>query len=84
VDVVRRDLSEFEHQVAVLPDLEKQLQELAPQEKSLAHLSAEAAKRKAALDTITTTSSTLAVTSAYIDRFRQSLNRFRSALKSAA
>lgn len=84
VEVVRRDLSEFEQQIAALADLEKQLLELAPQEKKLAQLSAEAAKRKAALDAITKTSSSLAVTSAYIDRFRQSLNRFRSALNSAA
>jgi AAA domain len=84
VDVVRRDLSEFEQQIAALPDLNKQLLELAPQEKKLAQVSAEAAKRKEALDAITKTSSSLAVASAYIDRFRQSLNRFQTALNSAA
>ena len=84
VNAVRRDLSEFEQQIAALPDLDKRLLELAPQEKKLAQLSAEAAKRTAALDAITKTSSSLAVASAYIDRFRQSLNRFRTALNSAA
>jgi flagellar motility protein MotE (MotC chaperone) len=65
VDVVRRDLAEFEQQMAALPELEKQLKDLAPQEKKLAQLSAEAASKKNALDAITKTSSSIAVTSAH-------------------
>ena len=72
VEVMRRDLAEFEQQIAALPELEKQLQDLAPQEKKLAQLSAEAASKKAALDAITKTSSSVAVTSVYVERLRQS------------
>ncbi len=84
VDAMRRDLAEFERQVAALPELDKQLRELAPQERALAKVSAEAASKKEALDAITKTSSSIAVTSAYVERFRQSLGRLRTALNTAA
>jgi DNA repair ATPase RecN len=84
VEVMRRDLAEFEQQIAALPELENNYKTWLPRRKKLAQLSAEAASKKAALDAITKTSSSVVMTSAYVERFRQSLNRFRVTLNAAA
>lgn len=81
---LRREIEELQRRVAEIPALEAELAKLAPSEQQLSTLSADAGKRKMELDALAADMSKKSVAEAVLDRFKQSLTRWRSAIAAAA
>ena len=81
---LRREIDELQRRIAEIPVIEAELVKLAPAEQQLSALSAEAAKRKHELDTLTTDMSTKFVGQAFLERFKQGVVRWRSLIAAAA
>ncbi len=83
-DSLRRELEELERQVAELPVVEQQLLDLAPAEQRLAAVSSEAADKKLQLDLQVKEISSISVAAAAIERFALAIERWRTAVLTAA
>jgi chromosome segregation ATPase len=81
---VRKEIEDLEKQIAELPLIDKQLADLAPSEQGLTRASKEVATKKSHLDEIVRAGSQIAVSISFIERFRQSLGRWQSAIGAAS
>lgn len=81
---LRREIEELQRRVAEIPVLDAELVKLAPSEQQLSTLSAEAGKRKLELDALAADMSKKSVAEAVLDRFKQGVTRWRSAIAAAA
>lgn len=83
-ETLRREIDELQRQLQTLPSVDQQLKELAGAEEQLGKTSAAAAEKKTTLDGISTSIASTSVAVVAIDRFRQALSRWRTAISSAA
>ena len=81
---LRREIEELQRRVAEIPAIDAELEKLAPSEQQLSALSAEAAKRKYELDALAADMSSKSVGQVVLDRFKQGVVRWRSAIAAAA
>jgi DNA repair exonuclease SbcCD ATPase subunit len=81
---LRREIEELQRRVAEIPAIDAELVKLAPSEQQLSALSAEASKRKQELDALAAEMSKKSVGQAVLDRFKQGVVRWRSAIAAAA
>jgi ABC-type lipoprotein export system ATPase subunit len=81
---LRRELEELQRRAAEIPVIDAELAKLAPSELQLSTFSAEAAKRKAELDALTTDISSKSVAEAVVARLKQKMDGWRSAIAAAA
>jgi DNA repair exonuclease SbcCD ATPase subunit len=81
---LRRDIEEIQRHVAMIPAIDAELVKLAPSEQQLSALSAETSKRKQELDALAAEMSKKSVGQAVLDRFKQGVVRWRSAIAAAA
>jgi hypothetical protein len=79
-DTIRKDLEKLNGQLAELPSIEEQLEQLAPQEQQVANLSADAQSRTGQLNVLTGTIAIKGVVAAAIHRFNSAVSRWRAAL----
>lgn len=82
VKVQRREIDELAGQIEEIPALDKQITELIPQEQKLAKISANAKEKTMQLDAISTDMAASAIGVGAIERFNQSVSRWRSSLAS--
>lgn len=80
---VSRDMVEHEVRVLALPEIDKKLKELAPEEAKVTKVSADAAKKAKQLEALATQSSVLAVNADYFSRFRDGIERWETAIRTA-
>ena len=79
----RVEIEHLERNLAVLPDLERELQELAPKERALAATSKAAADKTAQLNAVSGNTAIMGVASAEIERFVLQTKAWRAALEQA-
>lgn len=82
-NAIRLDIEQLNLQLAELPALEEQLQQLAPQEQHLATLSADAQARTGQLNVIADVISVRGVAVAATQRFQAGVAKWRAALTAA-
>ena len=82
-NAIRLDIEQLNIQLAELPALEEQLQQLAPQEQHLATLSADAQERTGQLNVIADVISVRGVAVAATQRFQAGVAKWRAALTAA-
>lgn len=80
LELIRRELDTFTKSVAEIASIDEQITSLAPAEQELSKVSAEAAAKKKQLDELSGSINATAVAAASLDRYRQGIARFRSAL----
>jgi ABC-type lipoprotein export system ATPase subunit len=83
-NALRREVEEIDQKLQQIPIIDKQLVDLAPAEQQLGKTSLEAADKKKKLDLLSVEISKSAVAAAAIERFRQRIYQWRSALNAAA
>ena len=80
---LRKEIEELQQQLAHLPGVEQQIQALLPSEQKLSTISAEAAQKKSKLDELTKLGSLHAVSSGFVARHKEALDRWHAAIRSA-
>ena len=80
VEALRREIGKLASQVVEIPALNKQIAELVPQEQKLAKVSADAKEKKNRLDAISANIAASAVGGGAIERFYQSVSRWKLSL----
>ena len=79
-EALRREIDELANQVEEIPALNKQISELVPQEQKLTKVSANASEKKNRLDAISANIVASAVGLGSIERFHQSVARWKASL----
>jgi ABC-type lipoprotein export system ATPase subunit len=83
-DSLSREIEQLEKQVAELPIIDQQLQDLASSEQKLAQISSEAATKKKRADALSREISSLSVAGAAVERFLEGATRWRSEVANAS
>lgn len=83
-EALRREIDEFNRQIAGVAGIDQQLTELAPKEQQLARLSADATDKKKRLDLLSTMIASASVATAAIERFSQAIARWRTSMVSVS
>lgn len=83
-EALRREIDEFNRQVAGVAGVDQQLTELAPKEQELARLSADATDKKKRLDVLSAMIASASVATTAIERFSQAIARWRMSIASAS
>ena len=79
-DAIRKDLEQLSAQIAELPSIDTQLEQLAPNERQLAGLSADAQTRTGQLNILAGTIAVKGVAAAAVQRFLQAVSGWKAAL----
>lgn len=79
---LRREIDELADQVELIPALDEQIAQLAPQERGLEKISAEAKEKKTQLDAMSAEIAASAVGAGAIERFHRSVTNWESRLTS--
>ncbi len=77
-DTVRREIEELTHQLRQIPEIEKQIQELAPKELELTKISEDAHRKKNKLDDLSKTIANLSVQETNILRLKDTISKWQS------
>lgn len=81
-DSIRKDIEMLNVQLAELPSIHAQLEQLAPQEQQVANLSADAQSRTGQLNVLSGTIAVKGVAAAAIMRFNAAISQWRAAIAS--
>jgi hypothetical protein len=80
LEALRREIDEFGRQIAGLTAIDQQIADLAPAEQQLARVSSDAGEKKKSLDALSATIASTSVAATAIERFKQTVARWRGSL----
>jgi energy-coupling factor transporter ATP-binding protein EcfA2 len=80
---LRKDISDHEGRLEKLPEIRRQLEELAPDEERVAKVSSEAAVKTKILESLTSKISELSVRTDYVSRFLEGVGEWEFAVREA-
>lgn len=81
-DILRREIDELNHQQRLIPEIEKQIKELAPKELELTKISADAAKKKEQLDQLSISIAKCSVNENTLQKLQDALDKWQAEINS--